>query len=77
MKRRIIQGLLISLCVIIIIIFVILLLSDSLYLSWDYSNLENAVLGVAFHIFEWLFVRMAPIIFVSSIVGIILIRKKV
>lgn len=76
-KRKIIQGLLISLCLIIIMTFVILLLLDSPYLSWDYSNPENAVLGVAFHTFEWLFVRIAPIFFITSVVIIILVRKKV
>lgn len=76
MKRKTIQGLLITICMIIIIIFVILFLLNSPYLSWNYSNPENAVLGVAFHTFEWLFVRIAPIIFISSIVGIILMKKK-
>lgn len=43
---------------------------------YDYSNPEIAVLGVAFHSFEWLFVRLAPIIFVGAIIGIILTHKK-
>lgn len=76
LKRKIIQRLLIIMCIIIVIIFVILFLLNSPYLSWDYSNPENAVLGVAFHSFEWAFVRIAPIIFISSIVGIILMQKK-
>ena len=45
-------------------------------LNWDYSNPENAVLGVAFHSFEWLFVRIAPIILIVLIIGIFLTRKK-
>ncbi len=76
-RRKIIHWLLISLCVIIIIIFITLFLLKSLYLDWDYSNPENAVLGVAFHSFEWLFIRIAPIIFIILIVGIILTRKKI
>ena len=76
-RRKIIHCLLISLCVIIIIIFITLFLLKSLYLDWDYSNPENAVLGVAFHSFEWLFIRIAPIIFIILIVGIILTRKKI
>lgn len=35
-----------------------------------------ATLGVGVHSFVWLFVRIAPIIFISSIVGICLTRKK-
>ena len=76
-KRKIIHWLLISLCVIIIITFISLNLLNSSYLSWDYSDPEKAVVGVAFHSFEWLFVRMAPVILIGSIVGILLNRKKV
>jgi len=76
-RRKMIQWILISLCTIIIIIFISLFLLKSFYLNWDYNAPENAVLGVTFHSFEWLFVRIAPIIFIISIVGIILTRKKV
>ncbi|MDD2434740.1 MAG: helix-turn-helix transcriptional regulator [Bacilli bacterium] len=76
LKRKKTQCLLIALSIIIIITFVILFLLDSPYLNWDYSDPENAVLGVTFHTFEWIFVRIAPIVFISSIVGIVIIQKK-
>lgn len=76
-KQKIIQGLLILLCLIIIITFMILLILDSPYLKWNYSNPEKVVLGVAFHSFEWLFVRIAPFILIGLIIGIIFARKKV
>ena len=66
----------ISLCVVIIIAFIALILLNSPYLSWNYNDPEIAVLGVAFHSFEWLFVRIAPIVLIVSIVGIILTLKK-
>ncbi len=75
-RRKIIHWILISLCAIIIIIFISLILLNSPYLNWDYNDPENAVLGVAFHLFEWLFVRIAPIILIVLIVGIILTRRK-
>ncbi len=75
-RRKIIHWLLISLCAVIIVTFISLFLLNSPYFNWNYNNPENAVLGVAFHSFEWLFVRIAPIIFIASIVGIILTRKK-
>ena len=74
--RKMIHWILISLCVIIILIFSYLFLLNSPYLNWDYNRPENAVLGVAFHSFEWLFIRIAPIILIVSIVGIVLTRKK-
>ena len=66
-RRNIIRWLLISLCAVIVIIFVILLSLESPYLGWDYNDPETAVLGVAFHSFEWLFVRAAPIIVIGAI----------
>lgn len=75
-KRKIIHWLLILLCAIIIIISVILFFFNSPYLNWNYNDPENAVLGVTFHSFEWLFVRAAPIILPSAIIGILLTRKK-
>ena len=75
-RKRILHWLLISLCVVIIVIFTILLRAESPYLSWDYSDPETAILGVTFHAFEWLFVRVAPIIFIGAIVGVFLTRKK-
>ena len=75
--RKMIHGILISLCAIIIIIFISLFLINSPYLNWDYTDSENAVLGVAFYSIEWLFVRIAPIILAGAIVGIFLYKKRV
>lgn len=75
-RRKVIYWLLISLCTGIVIVFAILWTIESPYLGWDYSNPETAVLGVAFHSFEWLFVRVAPIILIGTVIGIFLTRKK-
>ena len=75
-RRKIIRWLLISLCVIIVMIFAALIIWSSPYLGWDYSDPETAVLEVAFHSFEWLFVRVAPIIFIAAIIGIFFTFKK-
>ena len=74
--RKIIHWSLISLCAIIVIVFAILFELESSYLGWNYSDPETAVLGVAFHSLEWLFVRVAPIILIGAVIGIFLIRKK-
>ena len=76
-KRKIVHWLLISLFVIIILFFIFLFLLNSSYLNWDYNNPEKAVLGVTLHSFEWLFMRIAPIVLIGLIIGIILTRKKV
>ena len=75
-RRKTLYWLLISLCAVIVLIFAVLIALNSPYLGWDYSDPETAVVGVAFHAFEWLFVRLAPVIFIGAIVGIFLTRKK-
>ena len=75
-RKRILHWLLISLCVAIVVIFAVLFALESPYLGWDYSDPETAILGVAFHSFEWLFVRAAPIVLIGAIVGVFLTRKK-
>ena len=75
-RRKIVNWLLISLCIVTTIIFIVLILLNSPYLNWNYSNPEYAVLGVVFHSFEWLFIRIAPIILIGLTIGIFLTRKK-
>ena len=75
-RKRILLWFLISLSVAIVAISAILFTLESPYLGWDYSDPETAVLGVAFHSLEWLFVRVAPIIFIGAITGIFLTCKK-
>ena len=76
MWRKTFLGLSIILCVSIVITAAVLAVLESPYLGWDFSDPETAVIGVAFHSFEWLFVRLAPIFLVGAIVGTILTRKK-
>ena len=75
-RRKINQGLLITLCAVIVIISAVLIELNSPYLNWNYNDPETAVLGVGFHAFEWLFFRLAPIVFVGAVAGIFLTRKK-
>ena len=75
-RRKIIHWLLISLCVIIVGIFIVLILLNSPYLNWDYNDPEKAVLGVTLHSFEWVFMRIAPIIFIGLVIGVFFTRKK-
>ncbi len=75
-RRKFFHWLLILLCVAIAAIFAVLAVLNSPYLVWDYSDPETAVVGVGFHAFEWLFIRLAPIVFIGAIVGIFLTWKK-
>ena len=75
-RQRTLHWLLISLCAVIIIMFAVLKAFNSPYLGWNYGDPETAVAGAAFHAFEWLFVRLAPMILIGAVIGIFLTRKK-
>lgn len=75
-RRKTLRWLLIALCAVTVIIAAALVLLNSPYLGWNYSDPETAVAGAAFHAFEWLFVRLGPIILISTVIGIVLTRNK-
>ena len=74
--KRVLHWFFIALCAVTAAIFAALTALESPYLNWDYGHPETAVLGVAVHSLEWLFVRAAPLILIGSIVGIFLTWKK-
>lgn len=65
-----IRYLLMTICVVVIIVFIMLVTMHSEYLNWDYSNQELAITGTLLHGFEFLFVRLAPFVFFASVIGI-------
>ncbi len=72
--QKAIHWLFISVCVVIVAIFAVLIVLNSSYLGWDYSDPETAVAGAVFHAFEWLFVRTAPFALIGAIAGTYLTR---
>lgn len=76
-KQKALHWLFISVCAVIVAIFAVLIVLNSPYFGWDYSDPEKAVVGVAFHTFEWLFFRIAPLALIGAVVGACLTRKKV
>ena len=75
-RRKMLHWLFLSLCAITVMGFVVLAALSSSYLGWDYSDPETAVVGVAFHGFEWIFVRVAPVIFAGAFIGSILTLER-
>lgn len=75
-RRKALRWLLIALCAVTVIISAALMLLNSPYLGWNYSDPETAVAGAAFHAFEWLFVRLAPLVLISAVIGLVLTRSK-
>ena len=58
------------------IIFIALAFMNSSYLDWNYEDLELAMAGTIMHGFEFLFVRIAPIVFLIFVAGIVVTYKK-
>ena len=77
-KMRIwtIRYLLISVCTIIVVMFIAFAAMNSEYLTWDFNDPELAVAGTLLHGFEFLFVRLAPFVFIGSVIGIVLTYRK-
>ncbi len=76
MRKAFLHWSLIALCAVIVAISAALVVVNSPYLGWDFHDPELAVVGTFFHAFEWLFVRLAPIVLLAALVGIGLTRKK-
>ena len=74
-RRKVFHWLFISLCAVTVIILAVLAVLNSPYLGWNFDDPETAVIGAAFHVFEWLYVRIAPIIIAGGIVGAFLTRR--
>ena len=75
-KRKFWHWFSIILCLIILVIIGCIVVLGNTYMQWDYNDPELAIIGIGIHSFVWIFIRIAPIIFIGSIVGICLTRKK-
>ena len=75
-KIKTIRLILIALCAFIVLVFIALTIMQSSYLRWNYNNPELAVAGTILHGFEFVFVRLAPLAFIASIIGIVITYKK-
>lgn len=61
----------------LILLFVLLVVLGSPYLSWDFNNPEWAVIGTLWHSFEWIYFKVAPfIIIVITLILLIVLLKK-
>ena len=76
MRVRTIRCLLIIVCAIILVVFIAFAGINSEYLTWDFNVPELAIASALFHGFEFLFVRLAPLVFIGSIIGIVLTYRK-
>jgi len=60
----------------ILMIAACLIWLKSPYLNWDYNDPETAIVGTAYHAFEFIFFRLAPFALIGTIIGAVLTAKK-
>ena len=57
-------------------LFVYLLLAHSPYQHFDYSDPEYAFIGISFHILEWVFIRVFPLLIIIPGILLYLIKRR-
>ncbi len=76
-RQKAFHWMFLSLCAVIVAVSAVLIVFNSPYLGWDYSDPETAVAGTLLHAFEWLFVRTAPLALTGTVIGACFTRKNV
>lgn len=74
-KVKTVRWMLIALCALILMIFAALAAINGSYMDWNGSDPELAVAKTLLHGFEFLFVRLSPVVLLSSAVGIVLTAR--
>ena len=75
-RRKILHCLFIVFSAAVVALLALLLLLNSPYQNWDYSDPETAVLGTIYHSFGWLFARVWPFLLAGAVTGAVLTRKR-
>lgn len=75
-RMKTVRWILILVCALIVMIFAAFAAINSSYLGWDYNDPELAVAATFLHGFEFIFVRLAPIAFLASVIGIVITYKR-
>lgn len=75
-ERKALHGFFLLACAGITAGLLLLFFLKSPYLGWNFSDPEAAVMGTLFHGFEYLFVRVSPVLLAGAVVGTFLTRKR-
>lgn len=75
-RIKTVRRVLVAICTVIAAVFIGLAAMNSPYLGWNYEDPELAAAGTILHGFEYTFVRLAPIAFAASVIGIFITYRK-
>lgn len=76
MRRAALHALCIAIAAVTVLVLIALAAIGGSYLEWDFSNPEYAVAATLLHGFEWVFVRITPIVLLVTIAGTLGTRRK-
>ena len=76
-KRKKLINTLIVVDICLLLLFVLLAVLGSPYQNWDYNDPEWSVIGTLWHSFEWVYFKVAPLIFIviTAILGIVFVKR--
>ena len=76
-KRKKLINTLIVVDICLLLLFVLLAVLGSPYQNWDYNDPEWSVIGTLWHSFEWVYFKVAPLMFIviTSILGIVFVKR--
>lgn len=75
-RRRAFRGVLVAICVATVLALACFAALDGSYLGWNLDDPETAVAAASLHAFEWVFVRVAPLVLACAVAGLLLTRKR-
>lgn len=75
-RMKILFWIFVAVTAAILIVGTSLILLNSPYQNWDYSDPEVAVFGAIYHAFEFIFMRIAPFALIGTVIGIIVTSRK-
>lgn len=76
LKRKALCGVPAAACAAIALAFACVAALGNPYLRWDLGDPELAVAGTLYHGFEWVFVRVAPALFLAAAAAALFVRKR-
>lgn len=76
-KRKKLINTLIVVDICLLLLFVLLAVLGSPYQNWDYNDPEWSVIGTLWHSFEWVYFKVAPLMFIviTAILGIVFVKR--
>ena len=76
LRRKALCGVLVAACAAIALAFACVAALGSPYLQWDFGDPELAIAGTLCHGFEWVFVRVAPVLFLAAVAAALFVRER-